>query len=155
MGLIMKKRFFIMCIFSAFLIHGCDLKGLGEEEDDPDFTGIARTDNSGNLVCDDSDDWQPRLNDSDPISFNLAYPNPSKNNVTVRFNVTETMNVEIYVLKKKNDVIRDVVDKSFTYGQHQVSFGVSGWENGVYRVKIVATKSNGDKIKSYGDIKKN
>lgn len=155
---------FIVLLFLVFLtnilITGCE---SSEGLLDPTyffgkFHGITYTDEYGNILEIDPNDWHYNngLNQPFPIStvnFLPACPNPINihTHTTLRIVIFSTCHIKIYV-ESENGVVKNLVNDVFEVGNHSIVYNLTDNNNidlppGVYRCFL---ESEGKKY--YGDI---
>ena len=147
-------QFLFLSLLILFIFH----MNCGQGAMDPGseyFTGITRTDENGNILQDDPDDWQPRRNMIDPLSVGPAYPNPFNNITTINFNTGRRMNVRITVNATPSQVVKILVDQSFHTGMYQYQLDMTDYDPGMYRVYFTAKDQEDNIYTSYGDVQLN
>ena len=134
-------------------------RGLGKKDINPrqkihPFQGITETDEVGNIISVDPDDWcyatEPGV-----YAFLPAYPNPTEGACTLTFVLPEAADVNIMITKWVGDpirIVRRLVNGEYAAGTHTVVWDGRDDDGDllgadVYRVLMTA----GD-FTCYGDV---
>ena len=72
----------------------------------------------------------------------LVFPNPAKNNVSVKFNLEKQTNVTISIVDVSGRKLIEIRENSFTNGTNEFSIDISDLNNGLYFVNIAANNEN-------------
>jgi len=150
---------FVSLLLIFFLCVGSDCKKSTEPKG-PYYEGICRTDTAGNIIEDDTTDWQPRIDSmlpTDLLGVSPPFPNPCSDQITFVYYLATNMKVEIEVYSKPDKLEVILLSSYQSGGNHQYIWDLkdaSGnyLENGIYRVYIKATTYTGKEYESYGDI---
>lgn len=129
--------FFSLILLISILITSCDkAEGLL----DPTyffgkFHGITYTDNQGNIIKEDPNDWHYDKETNRPffstsIEFKPAYPNPISvdSYITLEFSIPED-NYAIIYIESEQGVVRYLTNNYFATGYHQFIYNLKD-ENG-------------------------
>ncbi len=65
------------------------------------------------------------------------YPNPSTNQITLEFELTETKNVSIEIKNVLAQTIKTISNNSFTKGNNKIEIDVSEFSNGIYFLQML------------------
>jgi len=81
-------------------------------------------------------------------SFKLFqnYPNPVKNSTTIKYQLQNSSNVNLYIFDLQGKVVKTLVNEYQQEGIHEVQFDASNLQNGIYFYKLETGQ--------YSDIKK-
>lgn len=82
----------------------------------------------------------------EPIASKLsvsAYPNPSEDNITIKFNLAKESLVKAAIYNMAGVKVADVVNSTFKTGIHDLPYDVSSLTKGQYIIKMVAGEQNG------------
>ncbi|OGU54047.1 MAG: hypothetical protein A2V66_08140 [Ignavibacteria bacterium RBG_13_36_8] len=147
---------FILCIIFLFLIQSC--KENQTTEFGNIFSGITNTDENGNILSSDSDDWKNDYNweyngiylsqkdsievfpppqsqtDVYPSNFYVypAYPNPVSSGCNIEFGLPTFCEVFIIIINQSNNIIAKLMLR-YTSGVHVIRFDGSSLNNDTYR----------------------
>jgi hypothetical protein len=159
------KQAILLCIVFSLALCGCR-KNNPIEHIEEKYTGIAETDINGEIIKDDSLDWQPRcMSDSGgPISipdsscFAPAFPNPTDRYTTLQFSIPTTARVKITMKNKPSGTSAKIVYDTlpagvFKYHYDFASDSVQN-KNGIYRFYFEFSLPENGTIfkKSFGDV---
>ena len=139
------RYFFVLLSFS--LLISCN-DSEPTKNDQSDFQNIAKTDETGMLIEDDLDDWQPRVNSigstidsviidivdnqpvyemvtlpilTDSLMANPAYPNPFNQEITLQLAIAIDCHLTIEILDYKDHVIKTLdFPSALRPGMHMV-----------------------------------
>lgn len=150
------KHILTIALLAGILFTGCD----SANEATVEYTGITRTNDKGEVVSRDEDDWKnvpPACTTGCLITNILAYPNPT----TSTFKLTLTINNNamvvdrIFVYDTHNFVVASLPRTFEKKGNHVGVIDLSGLAAGVYRVKCYATNIETQATYvMYGDVQK-
>lgn len=167
----MKAKTFTIIIISFFLFISCN-KDNNPIITEDSFSGITVTDSNGNIISDDSNDWQPRYRndmDIDSVYLTHAYPNPAgmtqvsfndTSRVGFIFQFTAPQQAHILItLNNFNKLLYTIADVNALAGQYTLFFDLtekskSELPNGIYRVYF-EIKIAGNEYTTYGDVEIN
>lgn len=153
----------VLIIFSFALasIVSCDNEEKTSCPESWRVTNIARTDNEGNLLEDDPEDWQPRcegrhgVGESTYLCSSPAYPNPTSEGCTIPYGVGIAGKFTLTILDRRCREIRSIVD------QAKLGYNFIVWDlkddkgnavqPGIYRARIV-TVVDEEIVETWGDI---
>lgn len=163
-------------IFIVMLGVSCKDKGTEPIKIKIPYEGIVRTDTLGNIIEEDTLDWQPRCPSSMPgepvVCFKPTYPNPAGQDslqifawepyritCILFFCVPEgTEYFKITVNKNDNSIVKTLMIKNdINKGCYQMEWDLEdelgkSLPDGIYRVYFYAT-INSSPFRSYGDIR--
>jgi len=71
-----------------------------------------------------------------------CFPNPSSNNVTLSFVVTENSDVDFDVVDLSGRLIYESDELNFPVGQHSINIESDQWTNGIYFIKLKANEKS-------------
>ncbi len=76
--------------------------------------------------------------DLTPHSFEIAsiYPNPFNPTATVEFTLDKTADINISVFDLSGRLMANVINDTYSAGQHSVTLDGAGWSSGIYLVKL-------------------
>ena len=80
------------------------------------------------------------MNEFVPSEFNLSqnYPNPFRENTTIKYCVAYNTRVQITVLSSEGEVIEKLVDEEKKPGTYEVEFKSSELSEGIYYYRLDA-----------------
>jgi hypothetical protein len=117
------------------------------------FTGITRTTANGDIIEEDPEDWQPRMDVSnEPLTVSPAYPNPTNRNITLGFRLLTSMHVKITVNNAPNNVVLTIQNQNLPAGMFLSHVDLPDLNPGIYRVYFEGRIAGGITYKSFGDI---
>lgn len=147
-------------LVSAFAIIQIGCGGDKGTNSEQGFEGITQTDEYGQIIYDDLDDWQwddqTDLVDGGmkPVPYRVypAYPNPAIGSIGIRFQLPQLSDVELCIINIRGETIRGLVRSRKEGGVYRVVWDLCDEEGckispGIYRCIF---KVNG--FESYGDI---
>lgn len=143
----------------AVLFLGCDSQGqqdeFAEDASGPP-NGFVRTEDGGEIIEDDPDDWRTAPVYAGKISVRPAYPNPAdvEDVVTVSFNVTAFGAVRaplrLEVLRDRGLFVLESIDAAGDPGAYAFTFSAALLgRTGLHRLYVF---DGGGEIVSYGDV---
>lgn len=124
-----------------------------------DIRGITWTATSGEVIENDPDDWCLPSGDKNdpPIEFALypAYPNPSNQQVVLKYDVPVSAIVNFSIIDSTGDVVRNLLQDSLEAGHYSTVWDRkddSGLyiESGIFRLIMTS-----EEFECYGDIRLN
>jgi hypothetical protein len=71
-----------------------------------------------------------------------TYPNPTTDNTTLTFNLSETSNVTVHVYNISGTLVKTITNKNVSAGAQTLTIDGSDLQRGTYIVKFVAGKQN-------------
>jgi|GEM_PF-3018728 len=81
------------------------------------------------------------------IRFDVPYPNPTKNNTSLSFNIEQGQHITMQVYTMMGEVVLTVNEGMLSSGQHTIMLNSSTLNNGVYFVKL--TTDSGTAIQRF------
>ena len=69
-------------------------------------------------------------------------PNPSSNNVTVDFVLTENADVQLEVVDLSGRLVYKSEKQNYSIGQHSVNLQSNQWRKGIYFIKLKANEKS-------------
>ncbi len=69
------------------------------------------------------------------IDFTL-FPNPSKGNVTISFNILEASSMEINLMDVQGKILTTLANGPFLSGKQLIDFDVKDMQSGIYLVEV-------------------
>lgn len=126
----------LWCLLLVLLI-GCDLGNDATQN----YSGITRTDENGNVISRDDNDWK-----SAPVSCTdgcfvkdvIAYPNPTKSTITLRFLISRS-NITVnrfFVYDNGGAVVKSSMQSFDQKGAYSEVLDLKGLPAGIYRLKF-------------------
>jgi M6 family metalloprotease-like protein len=90
----------------------------------------------------------PVVGDLIPKSSAYNYPNPTRGNATttIRYYLTETSNVRIYIYDMAGDLVKTLDGSGVMQTDNEVSWNLKNIQSGIYFAKINATGASGKRI---------
>lgn len=82
---------------------------------------------------------------NDRFRLNDCYPNPAKNVTTFSYYTNTRGHVSLKIYDVKGNMVKQVVDKQMSLGEHKVKVDVSGFKPGTYLYKIETGRLNATK----------
>jgi trimeric autotransporter adhesin len=68
-------------------------------------------------------------------SFTI-YPNPTSNQITIEFELTETNNTSIEIKNVLGQTVKTITNKAFVKGSNKIEIDVSEFTNGIYFIQL-------------------
>jgi hypothetical protein len=83
------------------------------------------------------------LNKNEENVLNIScFPNPSSNNVTVDFVLTENADVKLEVVDLSGRLVYESEELNYTIGQHSMNIESNQWTKGIYFIKLNANEKS-------------
>ena len=75
-----------------------------------------------------------------PSKFSLSqnYPNPFNPSTTINFSLAKSENVRIIIYNQLGQMVKELVNKNYSAGNHQVHFDGASLSSGIYFYKIIS-----------------
>ncbi|MCO5267269.1 MAG: S8 family serine peptidase [Brumimicrobium sp.] len=82
------------------------------------------------------------VDEEDEQIFNLScYPNPSSNNVTINFVLSENSDVQLEIFDINGRLVYNRDKSNFTIGAHSININSTPWSKGMYFIKLKANET--------------
>jgi hypothetical protein len=153
----MKANIGICFIILLIITVSCN-----HEVEDPKFYGITRTNENGNVLSVDTEDWKPdavlingKLDSNYIIYPEPAYPNPFNSSITFQFTFTMEAYYHLTIFDKPGHIFKQFEKMEARRGKYcyMITSDSIFTTNGIYRVIISARATNSTKTcEIFGDI---
>lgn len=65
-----------------------------------------------------------------------VFPNPSKNDLNLQFNLLKTRQLELRVVDIKGQLVHEIDKRTFSRGVHQLNILTDSWKSGIYLIEL-------------------
>jgi len=135
----MKYLQILLILFIAFILNCDEAEGPFDPTYFTSFSGITFTDEAGNLIKIDPDDWL-FSSDIGSYSFYPAYPNPISQSglISLRYSIPTSSYIKIEIIDIQNFSVKLLVEQNSEAGLYMVIWDLTDFSNakvapGVYR----------------------
>ncbi len=83
------------------------------------------------------------LDEEDGQTFNLScYPNPSSNDVTINFVLSEYSDVQLEIFDINGRLVYNKDKSNYSIGEHSININSTPWSKGMYFIKLKANETS-------------